>query len=238
MAKLTRIAVPFLAVALATAGCDKGQEPTERWATTENTSVAIDWDKVNEAYKLAEGPEDFERRVNEIYEGSEIVSVSVQDLDDKVQVVTGFFDKNSNGAVEDEEKIFTIRREIKGEGTAQVQTTGHGPVYGYYHSPFLSIASGMLVGSMLANSFRPNYAPAYSRPYTTSMTRAGDLRAQRQSYRAANPSRFDRAKASGSGRKYNSSGRTGSRPTGRSGGTRFGVRRKDEGSKKLVRLDA
>jgi hypothetical protein len=149
--------------------------------------------------------------------------------------VTGFFDKNENGAVDDTEKVFTIRREITGEGSAQYQTSGYGH-YGYYHSPFLSIASGMIIGSMLSNAFRPNYAPAYSRPYTTSVTRAGDLRAQRSSYRAANPSRFNRPKASASGRQYNSAGRSGgSRPV-RTGGTRFGVRRRDD--RKLVRLDS
>ncbi len=226
MKTFTGFLIPFLAVGLALGGC--GREGTERWATTENTNVKIDWDKVNEAYKLAEGPEDFEKRVNEIYEGDEVVSVSVKDNEDKSQVVTGFFDKNTNGTVEDDEKIFTIKRDITGEGTAAYQTTGYG-AYGYYHSPLMSIASGMLIGSMMSNAFRPNYVPVYSRPYTTSMTRANDLRMQRQSYRAANPTRFNKPKASASGRKYNS----GSSPVRRSGGTRFGVRRH---GKKLVRI--
>jgi hypothetical protein len=210
---------PVIAAAVALGGCsDRG---TDRWATTENTNVKIDFDAVNEAYKAAEGPEDFERRVNEIYTGDEIISVSVKDNEDKSQVVTGFFDKNTNGAVEDEEKIFTIRREITGEGAGSMQTQGYGH-YGYYHSPLMSIASGMLLGSMISGAFSPRYVPMYSQPYTTSMTRANDLRTARSSYRAANPSRFQRPKASGSGRTYGTSGRT-----GRSGGTRFGVRGRD-----------
>src|SRR5688500_15594026 len=94
----------LLAVALAAAmlggpvGCSPSKpEQTERWATTENTNVKIDWDKVNEAYKAAGGPEDLEKRINEIYEGDEIISIAVADSEDKTQVVTGFFDKNTDG---------------------------------------------------------------------------------------------------------------------------------------------
>jgi hypothetical protein len=226
-----------LAIVAALTGCNPSgsAERTERWATTEDTNVAIDWDKVNEAYKLAEGPEDLERRVNEIYAGSEIISISVSDLDDKTQLVTGFVDKNANGVVDDPEKIFTIRREITGESTAQYQTVGYGPYYGY-HSPFLTIASGMLMGSMMARMFTPGYAPAYRQPYTTPPSRVGDLRQTRSSYRAANPSQFQRSQ---SGRTY---GRPtpGTRPSptprtrGFGGGGRFGVATK----RGAVRLDA
>src|SRR5215213_3065562 len=105
-----------LAVPLATAACAPDTERTERWATTENTNVKIDWDKVNEAYKQANGPEDLEKRINEIYEGDEIISISVKDQDDKTQVVTGFFDKNTNGGIDEGEQIFTIKREPTAEG--------------------------------------------------------------------------------------------------------------------------
>jgi len=194
----------------------------DRWATTENTNVKIDWDKVNEAYKSAEGPEDFERKVNEIYEGDEVISVAVEDKDAKSQTVTGFFDKNGSGSVDEQEKIFTITRNITGEGTGDYQVNGYGQYYGYYHSPVMSIASGMLLGSMLSRSFAPGYAPIYTRPYVTSVARTSSLRTSRSSYRAANPSRFTRTKSSASGRSYN---RVGSgRSFGRSGGTRFGAR--------------
>jgi hypothetical protein len=198
-------------------GCSSDEPRTERWATTENTNVKLDWDKVNEAYKNAEGPEDLEKRINEIYEGSEIISVSVQDVDAKTQVVTGFFDNDKDGKVSEPEKIFTIKRELKGS-EAQVQTQGHGPYYGYT-SPFFSIASGMLMGAMLSNMFRPNYVPMYSTPYTTSGARASQLASQRSSYRAANPGRY--SKPSQSGRSYGGGGKaTGG---GSRGGSRFGV---------------
>ena len=226
---LTAIAILAVPLGLITVGCNPSgsserRERTERWASTENTNVAIDWDKVNEAYKLAEGPEDFERRVNEIYGGSEVISVSVADLDNKTQLVTGFFDKNTNGTVDESEKIFTIRRELTGESTAQYQTVGYGPYYGY-HSPFLSIASGMLMGSMMSRMFTPSYVPMYQQPYTTPASRVSDIRQTRSSYRAANPSQFQRSQ---SGRTYNRPTTTprtrpgvGSRGFG--GGGKFGV---------------
>lgn len=223
--------VVLMALAVAPSGCGKvdTERSKERWATTENTTVDLDFDKINEAYKTAEGPEDFERRVNEIYQGSEVISVAVQDLDAKTQVVTGFFDKNGDGGVQDPEKVFTIRRDVSGEGAAQVQTSGYG-AYGYYHSPVMSLASGMLLGAMVSSAFRPNYVPMYTQPYTTPPNRAPDLRSQRDAYRAANPSSgVDSSKASQTGRRYNNAG--GSRfGSGKSGaGSRFGVRRSERG---------
>ncbi|MDF2694241.1 MAG: putative secreted protein [Labilithrix sp.] len=233
---LTAVVIVALPLGLVTVGCNPSgsAERTERWASTENTNVALNWDKVNEAYKLADGPEDLERRVNEIYDGSEVISISVADLDAKTQLVTGFFDKNTNGTVDDAEKIFTIRRELSGESTAQYQTVGYGPYYGY-HSPFFSIATGMLMGSMMSRTFAPGYVPMYQQPYTTPSSRGADIRQTRSSYRAANPSQFQRSQ---SGRTYNRPMSTPRTTTGGSrgfgGGGKFGVATKG----RAVRLDA
>jgi hypothetical protein len=165
----SRILAAALAVSLigGTAACnlDRRREQ-ERWATTENTNVKIDWDKVNEAYKLAEGPADLERRVNEIYEGDEIISIAVHDLDDGTQVVTGFFDHNTDGKVDEPEKIFTIQRTPTGPGEGQYQTQGYGH-YAGYHSPMMGIMTGMLMGSMMSSMLMPSYRPMYTQPYTT-----------------------------------------------------------------------
>ncbi|MFN0248900.1 MAG: hypothetical protein ACKV2T_18565 [Kofleriaceae bacterium] len=211
--------VPLTAVSV---GCSSESEQTERWATTENTNVKIDWDQVNEAYKQANGPEDLEKRINEIYEGDEIISISVQDLDNKVQVVTGFFDKNTDGNVDEPEKIFTIKREITGEGTAQMQTTGHGHYYGY-SSPFMGIATGMLLGSMMSSMFMPSYMPMYSTPYATSPNRAAQISQSRSTHRSANPAKYQRSQ---SGRSYSSPSRSsGGGRSGGGGGGRFGLAR-------------
>jgi hypothetical protein len=202
------------------AGCRDDDRGTDRWATTANTNVAIDWNKVNDAYRHANGPEDLEKKLNEIYEGDEVISVHVQDLDDKTQLVTGFFDRDKSGTVEEPEKIFTIRREINA-GKAQYQTQGYGH-YAGYHSPMFDIASGMLMGAMLSSVFMPSYVPVYTRPYTTHPQRISSITSARSSYRAQNPTRF--SKPSRSGRTYGGGKSGGSVPRSR-GGSRFGVRR-------------
>ncbi len=198
---------------------------TDRWVTTSNTNVAIDWDAVGKAYKEAEGPEDLERRINEIYTGDEVISIAVVDKDAKTQVVTGFFDNNKSGQVEEGEKIFEISRNITGEGTGEYQMTGHGAYVGY-HSPMLSIMTGMMLGSMLMGPMTPGYAPA--RPYTTPPTRREALSQQRTAYRAANPSKFSTPRASQSGRSYGSQGKdfgkSRSGPSRSGGGIRFGAK--------------
>ena len=190
--------------------------------TTSNTNVDIDWDAVGKAYKEAEGPEDFEKRVNEIYTGDEIISIAVVDKDNRSQVVTGFFDKNKSGAVDEGEKVFEITRNITGEG-GEYQVTGYGP-YAGYHSPMLSIMTGMMLGSWMSGAMSPNYAP---RQYTTAPTRREALAQQRSAYRAANPSKFSTPRASQTGRSYGNQGRDfkpRSAPARSGGGVRFGAK--------------
>jgi len=215
----------------------------ERWVVTENSAVDIDWDAIAEAYQQAEGPEDFERRVNEIYGGSEVISVAVRDVDASTQLVTGFFDRDANGSDDESEKVFSIRRDIVKEGEAQVQVQGYGP-YAGYHSPLMSIASGMLVGSMLSRAFSPGYMPMYATPYVTSPSRRGDLVMARDNYRQQNPSKFQSGQASKSGRQYGRGGGAfggGSAPKSRSaprsrGGGRFGARMHRNPSTRVVRV--
>ena len=130
----------------------------------------------------------------------EVVSVSVRDEDETTQVVTGFFDKDGDGSVGEGEKIFTIKRDIVGDGQAQMQTQGYG-AYAGYHSPMLSIATGMLLGSMMSRAFMPGYAPMYTQAYHTSPNRLNNLRQSRSEARR-NSSARSRSKASGTGRGY------------------------------------
>jgi hypothetical protein len=227
---------------VAVPGCNEQSKTTDRWVTTENTNVDIDWDAVAEAYKQAEGPEDFEQRVNEIYTGDEVISVAVRDVDDKTQVVTGFFDENGNGQVEDGEKIFSLNREIASEDKGHMQIQGYGH-YAGYHSPMWDIAGGMLLGSMISRAFMPGYRPMYTQPYVTSVDRRGALVSHRDSYRAANPDKFRQGSSSRSGRSYGRKGGafgggspTPSRPRAAPsrGGGRFGARRPV--GRKVIRL--
>lgn len=229
-------------LAVALAGCSR-DEGNERWATTANTTVDIDWDKVQEAYRTAEGPQDLENKLNEIYTGDELISVAVQDKDEKTQEVTGFFDRNSNGTVEEPEKIFVITRNVVDESQAQYAVQGYGAYGHYHHTSMWDIAGGMLIGSMLANALLPSYRPMYVTPYTTTPTRLSQISSHRSDYRAKNPSRFRTpAKASGSGRTYGNTGRSwgsrGGSRGGRIGGGRFGVDGRRRRDRRVVQLDA
>ncbi len=202
------IAALVSSLAVAGFGCEGGaggNGRNDRWVTTENTTVELDWDAVAKAYKDAEGPEDFEKRVNEIYTGSEIISVGVHDLDNSTQEVTGFFDTNVNGAIEDDEKVFTIRRNITGEGTGNYQMHGHGR-YHAYRSPVWDIAAGMVMGSMISRAFSPGYRPMYTQAYHTPPARHSALSTHRDGYRKANPSKFRSGSKSQSGRSYGRQG--------------------------------
>jgi hypothetical protein len=223
----SRLLGAAMAVSLAVSipACGAGND---RWVTTEDSRVDIDWDEVAQAYKDAEGPEDFERRVNEIYVGDEVISVAVQDMDEKTQVVTGFFDKNEDGKVGDDEKIFTIQRDLQGD-KGSYQIAGAGPYHGY-HSPVFDIAVGMLMGSMMMSMFSPGYRPMYTTPYTTPAGSRGALMSQRDAYRQANPDKHQQ-RVSKSGKSYGSKGgafgggRSTPAPRGPRGGGRFGIKR-------------
>ncbi len=225
----TRTLAAALAIALPVAGpgCGAGND---RWVVTENTAVDIDWDEVAKAYREAEGPEDLERRVNEIYAGDEVISIAVKDTDANNQVVTGFFDNNENGTAEDAEKIFSIDRQLKTADQANYAIAGHGP-YAGYHSPVWDIAAGMMLGSMMSRMFMPGYTPMYTTPYSTPAGRRGDLMTQRNSWRQANPEKHQAARSKSGrsyGRKGGGFGGGGSTPAPRTpsrGGGRFGSRK-------------
>lgn len=227
----SHILASTLTVSLVLTGCGGSDKSNERWVTTQNTKVDIDWDAIGKAYKEAEGPKDLEKRINEIYTGDEIISVSVLDVDAKTQKVTGFIDANTNGKSEKDEEIFVITRDLKGDDSASYQVRGYGP-YSGYHSPMWSLASGMMMGAMLSSAFSPGYRPMYTRPYTTPASRRSTLASQRSSYRKANPSKFSGA-SSKSGSKYGRKGgafgggksvpsRTAA-PSRSGGGGRFGI---------------
>jgi hypothetical protein len=203
-------------------------ESIERWpegttsGSTAENETQLDFNKVNEAYREADSPEDFEKRVNEIYEGDEIISIAVEDQDEQHQTVTGFIDRNQNGSVDEGEKIFAIKRtpteatagttttETTVSQTAEYVTTGYGP-YAYYTSPYYPLAwgTGLAVGAMAAMAWRgAAYAPYR---YATSAARVGALNTYRGGYRAANPQRFQNAGNRQANRSGNAAARQGNR---------------------------
>ena len=102
----------------------------DRWATTENTNVQIRLGQgQRRPTRTRTAPRTSSKRVNEIStKVTRSSRIAVTDQDDKTQIVTGFFDKNKNGAVDEGERSSRSSASRPATGTAQYQTHGLWPV--------------------------------------------------------------------------------------------------------------
>ena len=98
----------LVAAAPVMAACSLG--PTyDEWAATDGAAGRINLDEVQEAFKKADSATDFERRVNEIYEGDGIVLIRARQDPDGL-VLEGWEDLNKSFVIDDTEddKLFEI----------------------------------------------------------------------------------------------------------------------------------
>ena len=108
------------------------QEPTyEEWAATDGAAGRINLDEIQEAFKKSDNPTDFEKRVNEIYEGDGIVLIRV-DQDGDRMTLEGWEDLDKSGEIADasDDRLFTIVRDHD-----EHEMRGYG-ANGYYRSHF------------------------------------------------------------------------------------------------------
>ena len=106
------------------AGCTSGVT-ADKWAATEGAIGRINMEEVEEAFKKSQTVEQFEKRLNEIYEGDGIVLIRAKDEDGK-RVIEGYEDLNRNFEVDPEKDdlLFTITNEgdsndLRGNGANQ-----------------------------------------------------------------------------------------------------------------------
>lgn len=161
-------------------GGDSAEDPGQVWVETDGAAGRINLDDVQQAYRDAYGEggfnvQQFEQRVNEIYEGDNLVLIQgVRDGD--TYTVTGWEDLNTDQQVVDgqDDKLFTITQELKDGGGYTTQ--GYG-ANGYYNSfsPFGGFFTGLLIGNLLSGGFGGGYV--------TPASRYDDLRSSRASYR-------------------------------------------------------
>lgn len=228
---MKRSRIPWLGLAFIALGmlqCTTSGDGAPKWVTDGNAAPGIDWKEVEKAYKESTSPEDFEKRVNEIYPGDEVVSVAIAGEASKHQA-TGFIDKNKDGQVQDAERIFVIETKVNGE-QGQGSVTGHGAYHGQGIG-FFEVMMASMMGSMIANALMPG-GFGYGQRYVTNPSSFGQIQSNRDTYRQANPSKF--AKASGSGGTWGSSGRDWNRgasssSSSRSGGSSWGGSRRSGG---------
>ncbi len=101
----------FLGSGIVLAGCAPGVSSAD-WAATEGAIGRINMDAVEEAFKKSQTVEEFEKRLNEIYEGDGIVLVRAKDEEGK-RVIEGYEDLNNDDDIvpEEDDLLFTITNE-------------------------------------------------------------------------------------------------------------------------------
>ncbi|MAF52205.1 MAG: hypothetical protein CL694_04200 [Chloroflexi bacterium] len=176
--KMTRPSMAALASAALLAGpvaaaCSPG--PTyEDWAATDGASGRINLDEVQKAFKDSEGTSDFEKRVNEIYEGDGIVLIRAQQ-DGETLTLEGWEDLDGSKAIEDasDDILFSIVR----DHDRQHELRGHGS-NGYYRSGFGG--GDFLFTYMMISALSPR---GYY--YSTPVNRYGTMQNNRTNYRSS-----------------------------------------------------
>ena len=133
--KLTTRRVAALAGTMVLAGpvvaaCIPGEPTFDEWAETDGAAGRINLDEVQEAFKKSESPSEFERRVNEIYEGDSLLLIRVSESDG-VKTLEAFEDLDGNGEIDDarDDRLFSLTSGRENE------LRGHG-ANGYYRSSF------------------------------------------------------------------------------------------------------
>ena len=204
--KLGRRGFAMLAGTMVVAGpvaaaCAPG--PTfDEWAATDGAAGRINLDEVQEAFKKSKSPTEFERKVNEIYEGDGLILIRSSD-DGDTKLLEGFEDLDGSGTIDEtaDDVLFSFVR--KGQDN---ELRGHG-ANGYYRSSFGG-GNFLFTYLLLSSLTGPRY-------YNTPRSRAGTIRANRTSYRGSsgyrtqvskNSSYFNRQKSFNSSR-YNSASR-------------------------------
>ena len=167
------LAGAMVAAVPAAAACSQG--PTyDQWAATDGAAGRINLDDVQQAFKDSESATEFERKVNEIYEGDGLVLIRAKQ-DDLGLTLEGWEDLSSpaNYEIDDTEDdlLFTIvekddQHEMRGYGANSYYYGGFGP--GSFLFTYLAISA------LTPGPYYYSTPPAYAR---------GALSRNRDSYR-------------------------------------------------------
>ena len=160
----------IVATAPLIAACSSGPS-FDDWAATDGAAGRINLDDVQDAFKDSKSPTEFEKRVNEIYEGDGIIFIR-SSQDGETLVLEGWEDLNNNNAIDEaqDDLLFSFVKDTSDE----YDLRGHG-TNGYYNSHFG--AGNFLFTYLIISSLT---GPRY---YRTSPARGTNMRQQRNGYR-------------------------------------------------------
>lgn len=162
----------IVATAPLIAACSSGDSYDE-WAATDGAAGRINLDDVQDAFKDSKSPTEFEKRVNEIYEGDGLVFIR-SSQDGEQLVLEGWEDLNNSNSIEDAEDdlLFSI---VKGTNE-EYDMRGHNS-NGHYNSHFGG--GDFLFTYLLLSSFRGPGMYYYQTP----PSRGTAMKQQRNTYR-------------------------------------------------------
>ena len=163
----------MVAAAPLLAACGGGPS-YEDWAATDGAAGRINLDDVQEAFKNSESATEFERRVNEIYEGDGLVLIRAKQ-DGEVLTLEGWEDLDGDNTIDDakDDQLFEIVRGTNGDHEMRGYHANS-----YYHSHFG--AGDFLLTYLLISAIAPPFGGYY---YSTPPTRGPEIRNQRTTYR-------------------------------------------------------
>ena len=161
----------IVAVAPFMAAC--GEPSYEDWAATDGAAGRINLDDVQDAFKDSDSATDFERRVNEIYEGDGLILIRASQ-DGEILTLEGWEDLNGDNTIDDtnDDQLFSI---VRGTDNEYDMRGYHGN--GYYNSHFG--AGNFLFTYLLISSLSGPRGYYYSTP----PSRGTQIRNQRSTYR-------------------------------------------------------
>jgi hypothetical protein len=161
----------LVATAPLIAACASGPSYDD-WAATDGAAGLINLDDVQAAFKSSESATEFERRVNEVYEGDGLVLIRAKQ-DGEALTLEGWEDLSGDNDINEaqDDQLFSI---VKGTNN-EYDMRGHGG-NGYYGSHFG--AGNFLFTYMLISAISPR---GYY--YSTPVSRGAGMRSQRTSYR-------------------------------------------------------
>ena len=154
----------------------------DQWAATDGAAGRINLDDVQLAFQQSTSATEFEKQVNEIYEGDGIILIRAQQDGDRL-TLEGWEDLDANNQIDDatDDRLFAIIKEDE-----QHQLQGY-HANSYYHSHFGAgdfLFTYLLISSI--GGFGGFGGPYF---YQTVPDRATDIRRDRASYRGS--SRYD-----------------------------------------------
>ena len=151
----------------------------EQWAETSGKAGQINLEAVEKAMQKSKDVSEFEKRVNEIYTGEEMVLIEVRN-EGREQLVSGYADLNNNLEIEpgEDEKLFTFRRWQEGDNP-RYEMRGYG-VNSYYHHPYPSGMNLLTTYLLVSALTRPMYM---TQVYHTTAVQRQTTRSDRASYR-------------------------------------------------------